>query len=173
MYYEAIEAVKDEMLDAAQDIQVTWNTMYPFIGEVAGLLGPRASLDLGWWKKWETNPDNPLKLLSNLMQSLSSIESGHSIEDIDIKSANEFLIRVNDIIATLMEDSHQDLNNPLGKYRSTPEKQEDARYMLTRLVEMHNILSGHVKKASKIFKVIKKIRDTSFLPLYTEMPAAA
>ena len=49
----------------------------------------------------------------------------------------------------------------------------DAHELLTAASAKMAIVSKHISEASKIYKVIKKIHDTSFLQLYNDMSAAA
>jgi hypothetical protein len=172
IYCELVENVKDELIDKSQEVQEAHDDLMIDLGEVCGLLEHKGytimSLDIN-----QSDEAFVFKTgLERFIKNLSELRTGFDDNDLFLEEANRFLENMNGVILKLsrasQDKTHNDpLNNPNERYI---DKYPQIKEILERIKGKKGILSKNIKDASKIFKVVKKIHDTHFLPLYNEQP---
>jgi hypothetical protein len=167
VYYELIGDVKDDLIDNAQKVQAGWDDMIIDIGKVAGLVH---------LCDWDLNShfsrgkaiffNNYSSGINKFLAGATDPESHYFTEGLEIKEINDFL---DDVSKLIMDMS---LRANMGSALNDEDRMErkEIEDILKSLVDKKKILSGYINEASKIFRVIKKVRDTHFLPLFNEQP---
>lgn len=171
IYYELIEEIKDDLIDKSQEVQETHDDLMVNLGKVCGLLEHKGyaimKLHINKSKEFFEFSTGLEKFIKNLAES----ETGFNENDITIDEANKFLENMNGVIMeinrTAYEKTHTDINNPEERFI---DKYPEIKEIIEQLKFKKVILSKFIKDTSKIFKVIKKIKDTHFLPFYNEQP---
>ncbi len=187
LYYDRINAVKEEMADQSVEIGGIWADIQPTFGKLIGQVGSRDPFRedniktiLYEGMRREVGSDggdimgNFLKSsgLDMFLESMTTIDSGFDGKDIDVRQVQIFLNNLNRAVSEIAAGTFappfwkiSDKTKPVDLY---PEMEED----LGKLTEKIKELQEAVAKASKIFLVTKKIAGTHFLDVFNqEMPA--
>lgn len=171
IYYEFIGDIKDELIDKSQEVQENWDDMMINIGKICGLVSNLAiiesMLNIGRLEKgslfnFRTGLDEFIKNITN--------PEGHYLDgNLDLNEVNLFIERLGNVLmefAKAVEWAKRWGKNDDAQMQRAIE----AEAALKELVEKKKSFSKNIKDTSKIFKMIKKVRDTHFLPLYNEQP---
>ncbi|MCM3903791.1 MAG: hypothetical protein ND866_18980 [Pyrinomonadaceae bacterium] len=177
IFMEAIEEVKDDMADKAHDIQIAWNEVQGDLGRAAGLIGPSAKAKLSsFWKsshgdinfgemqqgQFSSGPG-----LDKFLASMTNLETGFSSADVDGRRAAKFLELANELVSELYALAAEESRSFGAEGK---EHAASAIKLLDEAVKKMGGVSKEIREASKIFKVIKRLNETAFLPLYNEIP---
>jgi uncharacterized protein YaaR (DUF327 family) len=178
-YYELIEDIKDELIEKSQKIEEEWTDIRSELGKIKAYIDETSFFLADSYIEHFFAPGNGRLIFGSQLElfikSLNNLETGHS-EDVDLDSSANFMKQMSDMIMEMNRRAYE-----LGSYRKplsgeplVPKRAIDLHpelvEMMKKVEEKTKTISRHMKESNKIYKVIKKIRDTHFLSLYNEQP---
>ncbi len=172
LYYDFLNEIKTDLTDKAQEISLKWLSIQSEIGKLSGLMfSPAASLNASynfggnhWIKK---------DLVGAVTSSLSDTAAGYESEDIDTEATNELFKQLSAFIQQMTTTAYQKEKKFVGDSTNMVDirpidESPEIGAMLENLEKKVGELSGLVRESSKLFTLVKKVRDTHFLDLYNE-----
>lgn len=182
IFYNMINEVKDELIDKSQEIQEGWNDIQTEIGKAVGMVdsvhgndGEMAVRKHLEKRKWSALDKDDFEGFQNdrgsgietFVTSLNEAIQGFNEDDINVEKANAFLERLNALVRDLAKLAYKE---SFSRKVSPIEKNPGLEKIITGIQEATKEISRKIKEASKIYMMVKKIRDTHFLKLYNEGP---
>jgi len=160
IYYDLIGDIKNEVIEKSQDIQEKWNKFNALMGR----FGFSFSLEI----KYDLQPflADPGTYFDLFINSLNKPTTGFE-ETFDEKALQGALAGITTVIqranARAFSSSKLDI-----QYSDIDRDRGHLKEAAGELEQVGNEISATVKDIMKSFIIIKKIRDTHFLPLYNE-----
>ena len=169
VYYDLVGEVKDVLWQSAQDGQKAWNEFHIEIGKFG---------ELNSQDKWKIDEHLGHSDFINLERRTSFLDkffvsindpSGGFEKDIDFKEAARALSGMSYVIQILVRYAHTpQFSTEAGGSQRPIDKNPELAENITKLSELATILGKIVGEIASTYKMIKKIRDTQFFPLYNE-----
>jgi hypothetical protein len=168
VYHEMVEEVKDELIDKSQEVQEAHDDLILTLGEACGLLEYKGHAIQALYVNQSRECFNFSTGLEKFIENLAESETGFNDDDILISEANKFLENINGVIMKISLEAYSKTHNIENPEERFIDKRPELKKLIETLKQKKGILSKSIKDTSKIFKVIKKIRDTHFLQLFNE-----
>ena len=160
IYYDLIGDIKNEVIERSQDMREKWNKFHALIGRFGFSFSLQIKFDL---QPFLADPGTYFDIFTN---SLDKPTTGFE-ETFDEKALQATLAGITMVIqkANASAFSSSALDKP---YSELDGDREHLKKAAEELEQVGNEISATVNDIMKAFVLIKKIRDTHFLPFYNE-----